>query len=291
MPPPDPLLRLCDLRRHFGGVRAVDGVSLDVEEGQVHGLIGPNGAGKTTLVNLVTGFTAPEGGHVLLAGRDLTRRPPHLMAGAGVARTFQSVRLHRRLTALENVVVGMHARRRHDTIGRLAGLPGARRSQQAREAEATGLLERVGLDPGVFAHRPAGTLAYGDQRRLEMARALALHPRLLVLDEPGAGMNPPEKERLRQLLDDLNRDGLTVLLIDHDMPLVMSVCHRLSVLDFGRLIAAGAPDEVSRDPAVVAAYLGTATDETTAVTAAALTEPAEEDAAPAGAGRCSAGWT
>jgi ABC-type branched-subunit amino acid transport system ATPase component len=237
-------------------VRAVDGVSIEVDEGAVYGLIGPNGAGKTTLVNLVTGYLRADGGRVAFAGHDLTGRPPHAVAAEGVARTFQNVRLYRQLTAVENVVAGMHAHRRHDTLRQIALLPGLGAERRAREEEARRLLQLVGLDPEAHGDRRAATFAYGDQRRLEIARALALRPRLLILDEPTAGMNPPEKARIRDLLRELNAGGLTVLLIDHDMRLVMSVCERLAVLDFGKKIAEGSPAGVSADPAVLAAYLG-----------------------------------
>ncbi|MFN2607095.1 MAG: ATP-binding cassette domain-containing protein [Acidimicrobiales bacterium] len=254
---PSPLLRLSDVRRHFGGVRAVDGVSLDVAEGAVCGLIGPNGAGKTTLVNLVTGYLRPDGGSVSFAGQRVDGRPPHAIAGLGVARTFQNLRLYRDLTAVENVVAGMHANRPSDTLGQVLLLPGRRRAAADRQEEARRLLALVGLDPDADGDRRAATLAYGDQRRLEIARALALRPRFLVLDEPSAGMNPAEKDGIRSLLADLRAGGLTVLLIDHDMRLVMSACDRLAVLDFGRLIAEGAPQDVAADPAVLTAYLGT----------------------------------
>jgi branched-chain amino acid transport system ATP-binding protein len=250
------LLRLSDVRRHFGGVRAVDGVSLEIDEGAVFGLIGPNGAGKTTLVNLVTGYLRADGGTVTFGDHDLTGRPPHVIASRGVARTFQNVRLYRELSVVDNVVAGMHPHRRHDTLSRLAPLPGRRPDQRAREGEARRLLDLVDLDPDADGARPAGTLAYGDQRRLEIARALALRPRLLILDEPSAGMNPSEKDGIRSLLADLSAAGTTVLLIDHDMRLVMSACDRLAVLDFGCKIAEGPPAEVSADPAVLTAYLG-----------------------------------
>jgi branched-chain amino acid transport system ATP-binding protein len=251
------LLRLDKVQRHFGGVHAVDGVSLAVEQGSIHGLIGPNGAGKTTLVNVITGYVPFQSGQAWLQSDELTGLPAHRIAALGISRTFQNIRLFKDLTALENVMVGMHTRRRDDTLAQLATLPIFRRDQRSRLDDARALMESVGLAGKDIGGRPAGTLPYGDQRRLEIARALALRPRLLILDEPAAGMNPSEKQGMRELIERLNQDGLTILLIDHDMRLVMGVCQRVAVLDFGRKIAEGTPDEVSTDAAVIKAYLGT----------------------------------
>ncbi len=250
------LLRLDSVQRHFGGVQAVDGVSLEVEQGAIQGLIGPNGAGKTTLVNVLTGYVPFQAGHAWIGSDELTGLPAHRIAALGVARTFQNIRLFKDLTALQNVLVGMHTRRRDDTLAQIATLPLFRRDQRARMNEAHKLMETVGLASRDVGGRPAGTLPYGDQRRLEIARALALRPRLLILDEPAAGMNPSEKHGMRELTERLNADGLKILLIDHDMRLVMGVCNRVAVLNFGRKIADGTPEEVSTDTGVIKAYLG-----------------------------------
>ena len=271
------LLRLDKVQRHFGGVRAVDGVSLEVEQGSIQGLIGPNGAGKTTLVNVVTGYVPFQTGHAWLQSDEVTGLSAHRIAALGVSRTFQNIRLFKDLTALENVVVGMHTRRRDDTLAQLATLPMFRRDQRSRLDEARHLMDTVGLAAKDIGGRPAGTLPYGDQRRLEIARALALRPRLLILDEPAAGMNPSEKQGIRDLIERLNKDGLTILLIDHDMRLVMGVCQRVAVLDFGRKIAEGTPDEVSTDAGVIKAYLGTRGDkEVASAPGAAAVDEAEE---------------
>ncbi len=251
------LLRLDSLQRHFGGVKAVDGVSLEIDKGSIFGLIGPNGAGKTTLVNVVTGYVRTQSGQAFLEKDHLTGLPPHRIAGLGIARTFQNIRLFPDLSALENVMIGMHTRLRDDTVVQLATLPFLRRDQRARVNDAHRLMETVGLDASEVGKRSAGELPYGDQRRLEIARALALSPRLLILDEPAAGMNPTEKQGMRELIERLNRDGLTILLIDHDMRLVMGVCRQVAVLNFGRKIADGDPEAVSADATVIKAYLGT----------------------------------
>ena len=250
------LLRLDDVRRHFGGVHAVDGVSLEVEQGSIQGLIGPNGAGKTTLVNVITGYARFQSGRAWIESDELTGRPAYRIAAMGIARTFQNIRLFKDLTAIENVLIGMHTRRRDDTLAQLATLPIFRTAELSRVKDAYTLLETVGLQKSVGT-RHAATLPYGDQRRLEIARALALRPRLLILDEPAAGMNPNEKQGMRELIERLNADGLTILLIDHDMRLVMGVCKRVAVLNFGKKIADGTPEEVSTDATVIKAYLGT----------------------------------
>ncbi|HEV8470383.1 MAG TPA: ABC transporter ATP-binding protein [Candidatus Limnocylindria bacterium] len=245
------LLEAIRITRRFGGVVAVNAVDLAVAPRQAFGLIGPNGAGKTTLVNLISGHLRADGGTIRFAEADVTGSPPHELTTRGIARTFQGVRLFKGLSAIENVLVGRHVRMRADAVRRLwpRGAP-----DRADRDRAAALLDRVGL--AQRADALSGELSYGDQRRLEIARALASEPRLLLLDEPAAGMNPTETGRLRELMRALVDEGLTILLIEHDVRLVMGTCERIAVLNFGRKIAEGPPAEIQGSAVVREAYLG-----------------------------------
>lgn len=248
------LLRVENLTRRFGGVVAVDDVSFGVGAGEIVGLIGPNGAGKTTAINLLTGLLSPTSGLIEFDGRRLDGLAAHQIAAAGVARTYQNIRLFRGLSALDNVIVGTHLRTCAPFVARLAFAPSVRREEEAARGSARALLDRVNLG-GREAAR-ATSLPYGEQRRLEIARALAAQPKLLLLDEPAAGMNPAEMDVLIRLIRSLRDEGQTILLIEHNMQVVMGVCDRIVVLSFGRKIAEGTPSEISRDKDVITAYLG-----------------------------------
>ncbi|MBV9120205.1 MAG: ABC transporter ATP-binding protein [Chloroflexi bacterium] len=247
-------LSVRQVSRHFGGIHAVDGISLDVPPGAIFGIIGPNGAGKTTLLNVLSGLLKPTSGEIWFRGERIDGLPAHTIAARGMTRTYQNLRLFKSLSARENVVIGQHVTGHSTLLGSLVFSPGSRSEEAAHAARAEQLLAQVGLS-GKDELR-ADFLSYGDQRRLEIARALGANPALLLLDEPAAGMNQSEVDRLEVLIRQLAAAGQTILLVEHHVRLVMSVCTRIAVLNFGVKIAEGTPAEVAADQAVIEAYLG-----------------------------------
>jgi branched-chain amino acid transport system ATP-binding protein len=251
---PSALLAASGIAKRFGGVQALSDVSFHIERGEIYGLIGPNGAGKTSLFNVLTGIYAPDGGTFTFDGALLANLKPNQIAERGIARTFQNIRLFANLSALENVMIGRHVRTHATVFGAIFRGPRTRAEENAIERRAYELLDYVGVQKR--ANDLAKHLAYGDQRRLEIARALATEPKLLALDEPAAGMNATETATLKGLLQRIRADGTTILLIEHDMKLVMSVCDRVMVLDYGKKIAEGPAAFVQKDEKVISAYLG-----------------------------------
>lgn len=248
------LLSVEGLGVSFGGVRAVHEVSFSLKQGEIVSIIGPNGAGKTTLFNMISGVYTPGAGRVVLQDEDVTAMAPHLLARRGLSRTFQNLQIFPNMSVLENAMTGFHLRERGPVVADMLGLPSARRRAREAAQGALALLKRVGLERG--AEREAGALSYGSLKRLEIARALALSPKVLLLDEPAAGCNAVETQEIDHLIEEIAGEGVGVLLVEHDMKMVMRISNHIVVLDHGEKIAEGEPARIARDPAVIAAYLG-----------------------------------
>lgn len=253
------VLKIQNICKNFGGISALTDVSFSVSKGEIFGLIGPNGAGKTTMFNVITNLFTPTSGEIAFMGEKITGIKPHQITDKGICRTFQNIRLFSQMTSIENVLVGGHSRSKSGVLSSVFHTKSQRMEEERLHVRATELLELVGLNN----HKDivADNLAYGQQRRLEIARALASDPKLLLLDEPAAGMNETETEDLFYLIKKVQELGITILLIEHDMPLVMKLCDRITVLNFGKKLAEGTPEEIQNNPDVIEAYLGSEEDE------------------------------